>query len=101
MNTQRVLSELERVAGLARGRSRASRSHATGTLSRGRGIHEQEDDPNTNLASFIERSHAKVIGHYQHILANADLTPAERADLEARLARQLNWSSETVLRSAA
>ena len=94
MNTQFVLSELERVASLARDRSLVSHPDVTGAFSRRRGAY-QEDGP-TDVPTFIEKTHSKVIAHYRRLLTNADLTSEERADLEARVARELNWSGKTV-----
>lgn len=40
-----------------------------------------------DISSIIARGHSKIIGHYRQLL-NRDLTPAERADIEARIARE-------------
>ena len=37
-----------------------------------------------DTSSIIARGHSKIIGHYRQLL-NRDLTPAERADIEARI----------------
>jgi len=95
-----VLSELEGIAHLAGAHSCASPALAIASSSSRGEIRKQTDNPETHLASFIARGHAKVIGHYQRLLAGDKLTSAERGDLEARLARELE-RSRTVLRSAA
>jgi hypothetical protein len=38
---------------------------------------------------MVAQGRAKVIGHFRWLLSRAGLTPAELAEIEARLARQL------------
>ena len=45
-------------------------------------------DPPIDVAAIVARGHAKVIGHYRRLLRHPGLTAAERADIEARLARE-------------
>jgi len=81
-NRQRVLAELDRLAAVDCG--------VSSLTCRAEVAEAREGDKNSNVTGFVARSHAKVIGHYNRLLAIPSLTPAERADLESRLAHELD-----------
>jgi hypothetical protein len=47
-------------------------------------------EPPIDIAGIIARGHSKVVGHYRQLLGSPGLTPAERADIESRLALEEN-----------
>lgn len=44
--------------------------------------------PPLDVENIAARGHAKVLDHYHQILRSQGLTPEERADIEARIARE-------------
>ena len=87
MNTQLVLSELARLANNSRDKRNAGRS-LTSAPSPRRLADESKCASENDLESFVTRGYAKIVTHYERVLANPNLTQDERADLEARLARE-------------
>jgi hypothetical protein len=47
-----------------------------------------EVEPPLDIESIIARGHSKVMDHYYQLLRSPSLTAAERADIEARIARE-------------
>lgn len=44
-----------------------------------------------DVESIVARGHAKVLAHYHQLLRSPGLAPEERADIEARIAREENY----------
>jgi hypothetical protein len=87
MNTQLVLSELARLASNSRDKRNAGRCLTSAPSPRRLGD-ESKCASENDLESFVTRGYAKIVTHYERVLANPNLTQDERADLEARLARE-------------
>ena len=48
-------------------------------------------EPPIDIESFIARGHVKVMNYFHYLLRNPRLTPAERAEIEAAIARERKY----------